>query len=312
MRRRASTRWRVQRPAWRSSARRAEPSSTRSGRPFSPAALINNTQTGPLVDGDRRMAYTWAFSVGVKRELVQNMAVSVDYVGNRGRDNTGTIDINEGPVNPATGRVTRLGVDVFDPDWRTGSPARRAAPRSFSSTRTRRRSSGRRWTPRSTRWRSDSRNATRTAGQAASATRSPIATTSGQSSSTVTPGSTTAAATATTCTRSPPAPTWTSGRGLAPGSCSAPIRATRSTKRSARTSTQDGTNNDRPTKGVNDLARLAIGSAGRDRVCRGLERRRGPQRDRWRGEDHPRRPVPVHPTVREGFRPGSSSRSTTC
>ena len=77
--------------------------------------VVNSTTTGPLVDGDRRMAYTWAFSVGIKRELIQNMAVSLDYVGNRGRANTGVIDINEGPVNPATGRVTRLGVNVFDP-----------------------------------------------------------------------------------------------------------------------------------------------------------------------------------------------------
>jgi hypothetical protein len=42
------------------------------------------------------------------------MAVSIDYVGNRGKDNTSVIDINEGPVN-AAGRVTRLGVNVFDP-----------------------------------------------------------------------------------------------------------------------------------------------------------------------------------------------------
>jgi len=76
---------------------------------------VNNTTTGPIVDGDRHMAYTWAFSGGVKREIAKSMAVSVDYVGNRGKDNTGVIDINEGPVNPATGRVTRLGVDVFDP-----------------------------------------------------------------------------------------------------------------------------------------------------------------------------------------------------
>jgi len=54
-------------------------------------------------------------SNGVKREIANNMAVSVDYVGNRGRDNTAVIDINEGPINPATGRVTRLGVNVFDP-----------------------------------------------------------------------------------------------------------------------------------------------------------------------------------------------------
>jgi len=77
--------------------------------------FVNNTTTGPLVDGDRRMAYTWAFSFGAKRELGNNMALSVDYVGNRGRDNTAIIDINEGPVNPATSRVTRLGVNAFDP-----------------------------------------------------------------------------------------------------------------------------------------------------------------------------------------------------
>jgi hypothetical protein len=77
--------------------------------------FVNNTTTGPIVDGDRRMAYTWAFSAGIKRELASNMAVSVDYVGNRGKDNTGVIDINEGPVTPATGRVTRLGVNAFDP-----------------------------------------------------------------------------------------------------------------------------------------------------------------------------------------------------
>jgi hypothetical protein len=43
-----------------------------------------------------------------------NIAASVDYVGNRGRDQTGIIDINEGPV-AANGRVTRLGAAVFDP-----------------------------------------------------------------------------------------------------------------------------------------------------------------------------------------------------
>jgi hypothetical protein len=76
--------------------------------------VVNNTTTGPIVDGDRRMPYTWAFSAGVKREVANNMAVSIDYVGNRGRDNTGVIDINEGPVD-ATGRVTRRGVAAFDP-----------------------------------------------------------------------------------------------------------------------------------------------------------------------------------------------------
>jgi carboxypeptidase family protein/TonB-dependent receptor-like protein len=75
---------------------------------------INNTTTGPLVDGDRRLAYTWAFSGGIKREIAANMAVSIDYVGNRGRDNTQPIDINEGPLG-ANGRVTRLGIAAFDP-----------------------------------------------------------------------------------------------------------------------------------------------------------------------------------------------------
>jgi len=76
--------------------------------------VINTTTTGPIVDGDRPMAYTWAFSTGVKREIANNMAVSIDYVGNRGRDNNAVIDINEGPVD-ATGRVTRRGVNAFDP-----------------------------------------------------------------------------------------------------------------------------------------------------------------------------------------------------
>jgi len=87
--------------------------------------VVNSTVTGPIVDGDRHMAYTWAFSAGLKHELFPGMAVSVDYVGNRGRANTGVIDINEGPVNPATGQVTRLGVNVFDPDGSLVPPAAR-------------------------------------------------------------------------------------------------------------------------------------------------------------------------------------------
>jgi predicted outer membrane repeat protein len=89
--------------------------------------VVNNTTTGPLVDGDRRMAYTWAFSAGVKHELTPTMAASVDYVGNRGRDNTAAIDINEGPINPATGRITRLGVNVFDPNGELVPPEARGA-----------------------------------------------------------------------------------------------------------------------------------------------------------------------------------------
>ncbi|MBI4887098.1 MAG: TonB-dependent receptor [Acidobacteria bacterium] len=77
--------------------------------------FVNNTTTGPLVDGDRRMAYTWNFSMGVEREIRANMAVTADFVGNRGYNNTAPVDINEGPLT-AAGRVTRLGVSAFDPN----------------------------------------------------------------------------------------------------------------------------------------------------------------------------------------------------
>ena len=58
--------------------------------------FVNTTTVGPLVDGDRRLAYTWNFSVGVEHQIANNMAVTADYVGNRGYDNTAPIDINEG------------------------------------------------------------------------------------------------------------------------------------------------------------------------------------------------------------------------
>ena len=69
----------------------------------------------PTIDGDRRLGYLWSFSFGVKRELMSDLAVSVDYVGNRGRDQTALIDINEPRVLP-DGTVGRPGVNVFDPD----------------------------------------------------------------------------------------------------------------------------------------------------------------------------------------------------
>ena len=71
--------------------------------------------TEPVVDGDRRMGYIWSFSLGVRRELMAGMAASVDYIGNRGRDQTALIDINE-PRLLAGGRIGRPGVSVFDPD----------------------------------------------------------------------------------------------------------------------------------------------------------------------------------------------------
>jgi outer membrane receptor protein involved in Fe transport len=77
--------------------------------------------TEPTLDGNRKLGYLWSFSVGVKRELRPGLAVSADYIGNRGRDQTGLIDINE-PVN----RV-RPGVNVFDPDGTLIPPGARGA-----------------------------------------------------------------------------------------------------------------------------------------------------------------------------------------
>ena len=69
----------------------------------------------PVVDGDRRMGYLIGFSAGVQRELTSTMALTVDYVGNRGRDQTLRIDINEPRVLP-NGTYGRPGPSVFDPD----------------------------------------------------------------------------------------------------------------------------------------------------------------------------------------------------
>lgn len=75
--------------------------------------FVNSTD--PTLEGDRRLPYIWGYSVGIERLLARDLAVSVDYVGNVGRDQTTLLDINVGPTNPATGRITRLGVNGFDP-----------------------------------------------------------------------------------------------------------------------------------------------------------------------------------------------------
>jgi carboxypeptidase family protein/TonB-dependent receptor-like protein len=69
----------------------------------------------PVVDGDRRMGYLIGFSAGVQRELMPGLALTVDYVGNRGRDQTLRVDINE-PRLLANGTIGRPGPSVFDPD----------------------------------------------------------------------------------------------------------------------------------------------------------------------------------------------------
>jgi carboxypeptidase family protein/TonB-dependent receptor-like protein len=68
----------------------------------------------PTLRGNPRLGYLWSWSGGIEHQLVPNLAITVDYVGNVGHDQTGKIDINEGPLN-ASGSVTRLGVAVFDP-----------------------------------------------------------------------------------------------------------------------------------------------------------------------------------------------------
>ena len=78
--------------------------------------------TEPILDGNRKLGYLWSFSFGVQRELIPNLGLTVDYVGNRGRDQTGLVDINE-PRLLADGTFGRPGPDVFDPDG-TLIPAR--------------------------------------------------------------------------------------------------------------------------------------------------------------------------------------------
>jgi outer membrane receptor protein involved in Fe transport len=91
-----------------------------------PGAGTQFINTEPQLDGDRRMGYLWAYSVGLRHELFRDLAVGVDYVGNRGYDQTAQIDINEGPVGP-NGRITRPGPAVFDPTGELIPPSARGA-----------------------------------------------------------------------------------------------------------------------------------------------------------------------------------------
>ena len=68
-----------------------------------------------LDDPDRKMAYQWAYSFGVSQQLGRNAAISLDFVGNISRDQTGEIDINA-PGSGALPGGARPGVAGFDPD----------------------------------------------------------------------------------------------------------------------------------------------------------------------------------------------------
>jgi Carboxypeptidase regulatory-like domain/TonB dependent receptor-like, beta-barrel len=78
-------------------------------------AAAGEPNTEPVLDGDRKMAYLLGFNVGVQREIMPGMAIAIDYVGNRGRNQTARIDINE-PRVLSDGQIGRPGPAVFDPD----------------------------------------------------------------------------------------------------------------------------------------------------------------------------------------------------
>jgi hypothetical protein len=75
-------------------------------------SFINNE---PRLYGNRKLGYLYQIDVGMERQIMNGMAVTVDYVGSRGRDQTGLLDINE-PRLLANGTIGRPGVSVFDPD----------------------------------------------------------------------------------------------------------------------------------------------------------------------------------------------------
>jgi hypothetical protein len=82
--------------------------------------------TEPVLDGNRQMGYLLGFSAGVQRELIPGLALTVDYVGNRGRNQTARLDINE-PRLLANGTFGRPGPSLFDPEGTLIPPSARAA-----------------------------------------------------------------------------------------------------------------------------------------------------------------------------------------
>jgi hypothetical protein len=65
--------------------------------------------------GNRKLGFLYQIDFGVERQIMSGMSVTADYVGSRGRDQTGLLDINE-PRLLANGTVGRPGPSVFDPD----------------------------------------------------------------------------------------------------------------------------------------------------------------------------------------------------
>ncbi len=69
----------------------------------------------PLLAGNRKIGFLYQYNVGVERQIMTNMAVTVDFIQSYGRDQTNRIDINE-PRLLANGTIGRPGPAVFDPD----------------------------------------------------------------------------------------------------------------------------------------------------------------------------------------------------
>lgn len=68
-----------------------------------------------LDDPNRKLAYQWAYSFGFSRELGRNASVSVDFVGNVSRDQTGELDVNA-PSSGLRPGGARPGPAGFDPN----------------------------------------------------------------------------------------------------------------------------------------------------------------------------------------------------
>ena len=75
----------------------------------------NFINTEPRLPGNRKLGFLYQTDFGVERQIMNGMAVTVDYVGSRGHDQTGLLDINE-PRLLANGTIGRPGASVFDPD----------------------------------------------------------------------------------------------------------------------------------------------------------------------------------------------------
>ena len=184
----------------------------------------------PIVDGDRRLGYLWSFSLGVQRELMPNVGLTADYVGNRGRDQTGLIDINEPP--PARERNLRAARARRVRSGRRIDSRRRRVTRISSACSSSRRATTS--TPTTTHSRSASTSGMPIDGAAGSPIRCHAHATSAlpppaaaqpsapNASSTIsTRALTTASPISTTATRLPSASTSTHGAGWAAAACSA-------------------------------------------------------------------------------------------